>query len=703
MRPKAAVLALVLAAMSTAHSQASPFEGVAALAKRNFPELARSLEFREMASDSAYADAFRIERKDGRVTISASSPSAAAKALGECSRLACRDTAVCGRTRFRYRYALNYCTFNYSYSFHGLKDLEREIDRLALQGVNMMLAPLGVEAIWAAVLPEFGLDEKEVAAFIPGPAYTAWWLMGNLEGWGGPMSRRMRTAETVRQRGMLARMKELGIEPVVQGFNGLVPQCLAARHPEAHILGQGGWCGFERPSLLDAADPLFDEMADRYYDELQRLYGDGFRFVGGDLFHEGGNTEGIELKTAAAGVYSAMERNIPGAIWVLQGWGGNPDGRILDGIPEGRALVLDLFGENGGAWKETGEYGDTPWIWCSVNNFGGRSTLGGQLGRLASGPHEALESSEGYLVGTGIMPEGFDANPAVEDIALRTAWEDGPVDIAACLREYTASRYGKDTPLLREALDALLKSVYVEMKAGTQGPVESIFLARPSLDVTSVSTWGPHDIGYDTSALELALLLMRAAATEYAGVEAYMIDLQDIARQVLANHARGVYSEAVSAYREGDKAGLSALSSRFLGLLRLQDALMATRAATRVGHWLRKARQYGGCSPRDRTLCEMNLKTLITCWGPAEPDTPLRDYANREWSGVLEGYCLPRWEAFFRSLEAELDGSGTEAPDYFAIEQAWLRDRRRYSPRPEGDLLDKVDEVIEAVSGKNFD
>ncbi len=29
-------------------------------------------------------------------------------------------------------------------------------------------------------------SEKEIADFITGPAYNAWWLMGNIEGWGGP-------------------------------------------------------------------------------------------------------------------------------------------------------------------------------------------------------------------------------------------------------------------------------------------------------------------------------------------------------------------------------------------------------------------------------------------------------------------------------------------------------------------------------------
>ena len=46
------------------------------------------------------------------------------------------------RSPFRYRYALNYCTYNYTYSFYDWNDWERELDWMALNGVNLMLAPL---------------------------------------------------------------------------------------------------------------------------------------------------------------------------------------------------------------------------------------------------------------------------------------------------------------------------------------------------------------------------------------------------------------------------------------------------------------------------------------------------------------------------------------------------------------------------------
>ncbi len=91
-------------------------------------------------------------------------------------------------TPFKYRYALNYCTYNYTYSFYNWSDFERELDWMALNGINLMLAPMGMEKVWMETLTQLGFSKTEAQRFIPGPGYTAWWLMGNLEGWGGPMS-----------------------------------------------------------------------------------------------------------------------------------------------------------------------------------------------------------------------------------------------------------------------------------------------------------------------------------------------------------------------------------------------------------------------------------------------------------------------------------------------------------------------------------
>lgn len=69
-------------------------------------------------------------------------------------------------------------------SFWDWERWEREIDLMATQDVNLFLSGIGTEAVWQKWMEKYGYSFAEIQKFIPGPAYTAWWLMGNLEGEG---------------------------------------------------------------------------------------------------------------------------------------------------------------------------------------------------------------------------------------------------------------------------------------------------------------------------------------------------------------------------------------------------------------------------------------------------------------------------------------------------------------------------------------
>src|SRR5574344_654519 len=84
------------------------------------------------------------------------------------------------------RYYLNYCTSSYSMAFWDWNRWEKEIDWMALHGINLPLMTIGTDAVWYSVLKKLGYSKEEINSFIAGPGFQAWWLMNNLEGWGGP-------------------------------------------------------------------------------------------------------------------------------------------------------------------------------------------------------------------------------------------------------------------------------------------------------------------------------------------------------------------------------------------------------------------------------------------------------------------------------------------------------------------------------------
>jgi alpha-N-acetylglucosaminidase len=62
---------------------------------------------------------------------------------------------------------------------------------------------------------------------------------------------------------IMARLRELGITPVLPGFYGIVPADFQKKFPHAHVVPQGEWAGFTRPGWLDPRDPMFAKLAAR--------------------------------------------------------------------------------------------------------------------------------------------------------------------------------------------------------------------------------------------------------------------------------------------------------------------------------------------------------------------------------------------------------------------------------------------------------
>lgn len=84
-------------------------------------------------------------------------------------------------TNLALRYDFNYCTYSYSMAFWDWKRWEKELDWMALHGINLPLAAVGHECVWRNLLLRLGFSKQQINNFIAGPAFLAWWEMNNLE------------------------------------------------------------------------------------------------------------------------------------------------------------------------------------------------------------------------------------------------------------------------------------------------------------------------------------------------------------------------------------------------------------------------------------------------------------------------------------------------------------------------------------------
>lgn len=191
---------------------------------------------------------------------------------------------------------------------------EKEIDWMALHGINLSLALTGTESVWRNVLLKLGYTKDEINEFVAGPGFTAWWLMNNLEGWGGPNPESWYIRQEKLQKKIVKRMREYGIEPVLPGYCGMVPHN-AKEKLGLNVADPGFWCSYHRPAFLQPEDERFEEISALYYKELTKLYGKtGFYAI--DPFHEGGSTQGVNLDAAGKAIMKAMKKQIR----MLCGW-----------------------------------------------------------------------------------------------------------------------------------------------------------------------------------------------------------------------------------------------------------------------------------------------------------------------------------------------------------------------------------------------
>lgn len=577
-----------------------------------------------------------------------------------------------------FRYDFNFCTFSYSMAFWDWERWEKEIDWMALHGINMSLALTGTEVVWKNVLTRLGYTKDEVNQFVAGPAFTAWWLMNNLEGWGGPTPDSWYMQQEQLQKKIVSRMKELGIAPILPGYCGMVPHN-AAEKLGLNVKDPGTWCSYTRPAFLQPEDTRFQEIASIYYEELTKLYGVS-NYYAMDPFHEGGNTQGVNLDAAGKSVMAAMKKANPKAVWVIQGWQENPLPQMIENLNKGDLLVLDLFSECTPHWGNpaypnyrSGGYGKHEWLYCMLLNYGANTGLHGRMDELINGYYDAKEQSQ-TLRGVGMTPEGIENNPVMFELLMELPWRSERFTKEAWLQDYVKARYGTDHPLVQQAWTLLAQGIY-NCPKGTiqQGTTESVFCARPSLTAIQASSWADSKEYYTPESVMQAAALMRQAAPDFIGNNNFEYDLTDICRQANAEKGRYLLKSIAGAWHAGEQLLFRQLYQRFLHLMLEQDELLARRPEFRLDTWVNMARKRG-TTPEEKALYAWNARTQITTWGnrTAADKGGLHDYAHKEWSGLLMTLYYPRWEHYFLYLDHHF---GQDCPplDFFPMEEEWTR------------------------------
>lgn len=614
------------------------------------------------------------------------------------------STPVRKETNLSLRYDFNYCTYSYTMAFWDWKRWEKEIDWMALHGINLPLAVAGQECVWKNMLEKLGYTKEEINKFIAGPAFLAWWAMNNLEGWGGPNPDSWYTQQEALQKKILKRMREYGIEPVFPGYSGMVPHD-ANKKLGLNVTEPALWNGFTRPAFLLPTDSRFNEIASLYYKELEKLFGKA-NYYSMDPFHELEDAGSVDFDAAGKAVLKAMKDVNPKATWVIQGWTENPRPEMIKNLNNGDILILDLFSECRpmwgipSIWKREKGYEQHDWLFCMIENFGGNVGLHGRMDQLLNNFYLTKNNPlAAHLKGIGLTMEGSENNPVMFELMCELPWRPEKFTKEEWLKDYLFARYGVRDEKITQAWSILADGIYnCPFGNNQQGPHESIFCGRPGLNNFQASSWSKMQNYYDPTSTEAAARLMLEVADKYKGNNNFEYDLVDIVRQSLSDRGRIVYNQTIADFKSFDKKSFAAHSQEFLNILLAQDRLLGTRSEFRVGRWIEQARNLG-TTPEEKDLYEWNARVQITTWGNrvCANDGGLRDYAHKEWNGLLKDFYYKRWAAYWQTLQDVLDGKPMVELDYYAMEEPWTLAHNPYASQPEGDCVSVAKEVFNEV------
>ena len=678
----------------TTVAQDSDLITIQGLAKRLIPQQSAQFQFIKLPAHKG-KDCFTLASKGGKIVISGNNANSMAVGLNYYLNNYCRTTVswyaevpvvlpaklpdikspVSSSAKVARRFFFNYCTYGYTVPFFSWKEWERLIDWMALNGINMPLAITGQETVWYNVWKKLGMTDNEIRSYFTGPTYLPWHRMANIDRWNGPLPKKWLNGQKELQKKILARERAFNMKPVLPAFAGHVPVELKRIFPDANIKSLGKWGGFEEKYLchfLSPEEPLFSKIQKLYLEEQTALFGTD-HIYGVDPFNEvePPSWEPAYLKKVSKNMYGTLTAVDPKAEWMQMGWMFSYDNKhwtpdrvqaFLTGVPKGKMSLLDYYCENVELWKTTDGFYGQPYIWCYLGNFGGNTTLMGNVKESGRRLDNALTNGQRNMLGAGSTLEGLDVIQFPYEYLYNKLWSHAVAD-SRWIDDLADRHYGGVSPSVRKAWHILFNDIYVQVSASMQGVLTNF---RPALNHNYPQRTA---IEYPAERLEevwrLLLDVPRCDRNEL------QLDIIAVGRQVLGNRFAAVKTQFDSAYVNKDIPRLKAKACEMEELLGDLDCLTSFNSRCSINRWIDDARKLGSTKEL-KDYYEKNARNLITTWGGN-----INDYASRTWGGLIGSYYAHRWRLYIDDILAAAEANKEFDQNAFnekvsKFEQAWI-------------------------------
>lgn len=517
--------------------------------------------------------------------------------------------------------------------FWNWKDWEKEIDRMALSGVNMCPVFTGVESVWMDFLDHYGMTEEQASQYLfHTDRIPKEWL---------------KRQKDLQER-IIRRMQQLGISPVYPAFTGVVPQQLTDGKPNLITLPTRTPENINRgESVVSTDEPLFAEMARHWYGTYEKNYGTAPFYWG--------STSGQDLP---ADIQRCLQRSEPEASWIIPTDPYIRKGISTKGLDLKKIVLLYQDMQSDADWKTMSATKTIPWIW-NWNCSGIRAEQPASLHDALNQPEKASNSPEtaSCIQGIGTWMNGSGDFPLAYSLVNNRRWQPEVIDLRDELRRELEWRYGACDSMV---LNAWLQLVDVDLN---YDPTRSLIARRPGFDLLDEAA---HDsLAEDNRYRKISEALdgLTRFGERYDGNVNYRRDLIRLTALQQELQAQRLYRQFCTAFQERRAEQMQQAQTAFLNLIREADSLRSEDPSLCWSHWMKQSVQ--DARGRNLELGDWSLTLLRK--------QELDNGSVPALSGLLKEYCYPRWELFFNWALRKMQRGQIAPPQYQGLEEEWYR------------------------------
>ena len=596
-------------------------------------------------------DLYEIEANGDRIVLRASSDSALAAGYYRYLRVCCdMDLSPCGNTevyaageprqpkkkivqvlRYDLRLAMDYDVYAHDAYAWDWARWERELDYLAMQGVNAAYMPVGQEAVWYYAALDLEIKREDAMVYLCNPCYYPLQLAGKIDSFLSVTDTNYLKAQIALGKQIITRMREIGIEPILPAFSGHVPKYLKGYFPQSSMYFVTSYEGFPFTYRVYPDDPLFGKVAAALQKRQTEYFGTAEYYMADPFCGVQPRIKDAALLSGTGqAILTAIRNASPDAIWVHHA--NMNTGALTQNVPKDAVLAVDTDG------TQRAYCGDLPYIRGMHVNAGAHTSLCGDVAKILT------ETFPQDAAGLGVFSDYTLANPLFASCAFRRLTEDAVENAADVFADEAVRRWGSAESCLRSAAKTMLETCYNASSPAV--PVGSVPATRPSTQLVHTARGDTLALHYDNRDLCRALESLLSSEGDYT--DGYVFDVCDLTRQMLSNYARRLYTGVITGYEKRDSRLFETTTNGFMRVLSDMDRLLGTRPEFCLHRHVYTAGSRAE-GKNDQQNFELALLVSLTLFGPMqEPDN--YDVRWKEWSDLTGGYYAKRWHAFFTML-----------------------------------------------------